>query len=114
MRLTNEAYDGIKKLVIFVFPYLMSALFALSLIFDMPYAKSIMGFLALTTLFFGVCLLVSSTRYEANYDGKIVITESEDKKIFALEFDGDPNELDQRGSITFKIIPSTSPTEELI
>lgn len=53
-----------------------------------------------------VNILVLWSRQRVN-GGKIVITQNEDgKKLFSLELDKDPDEIEQMSYISFKVIDS--------
>lgn len=53
-----------------------------------------------------VYILVLWSRQRVN-GGKIVITQNEDgKKLFSLELDKDPDEIEQMSYISFKVIDS--------
>lgn len=110
MRFTNTAYDGLKSLVIITFPLLSSLLFVSSYIWYLPSTKTIMGMIALLTLVISICLIISTKRYKNNeiaYDGQIVVVIQEDgPKSFMLELNGDPEDLEQKDFVTFKIAPT--------
>jgi hypothetical protein len=40
---------------------------------------------------------------KTGYGGVILITETEEKKIFSLELDGDPNDLADRDEVIFRV-----------
>jgi hypothetical protein len=40
-----------------------------------------------------------------NYDGKIVINKTDDKTVYSLELDGDPDEIQNKRSISFEVVP---------
>jgi hypothetical protein len=41
---------------------------------------------------------------EGAYAGDIVVTEADDTKTFTLELSGNPDELDKRSDVTFKVV----------
>jgi hypothetical protein len=43
------------------------------------------------------------------YTGTILITETEDKKVFTLELAGDPNDLEDEDEVIFKVV---TPSQE--
>lgn len=52
----------------------------------------------------GVCITLICSRVFQGYDGKMIVGESEGgKKLFSLELDGDPTELEQKKSVFFKV-----------
>lgn len=110
--LSSSVYDLLKKVVQIVLPAVASLYFSLAQIWGLPAAEAVVGSLALLATFFGVLLGLSSWSYhavEAKTDGQIVIMEDESgKKIYSLELDGDPNEIDLKERVAFKVTPSTS------
>ncbi len=68
---------------------------------------------ALLILAFVVGLLLRA-KSRTSYDGHIVVSTTEEgKKLFTLELDGDPHELEKRESVTFKIRSEGSVEETL-
>lgn len=108
MRLTDPVYNYWKGLVLTKLPAISSFLFVMSYIWDLPSSKVLMGFLAIVSFLLGLCLTISTKRYKtsnAAYDGKMFVVIPEDgPKVFTLELNGDPEELTQKESITFKIL----------
>lgn len=93
MKLTKSAHDGLLKLMLVIYPSLSVAVFVMSYIWDLPYAKLILGMVALMSFAIGLYL----NRSEHAYDGKIFVTASDEGvKVFTLQLDGDPAELDQK------------------
>ncbi len=111
--LTDTAYNVGKKLVLLIIPGLSSLYFVLSSIWDFRSSEQVIGMLAIVATFLGVCLIISSRQYEASgaaYDGQMIVMIPEDgPKIFSLQLDGDPEELEHKDSITFKIGPGETP-----
>lgn len=105
--LTDTSYSIGKKLVQVYIPAVSSLYFGLGNIWGLPSVEQVVGTLAVLATFIGVCLGLSSKQYdssEAAYDGKIVVeTGEEGKKLYSLQLDGDPNDIDQKDSVTFKV-----------
>lgn len=105
--LTDVAYSVGKKLVQVVLPATGALYFGLASIWGLPAAEQVVGTLAVITTFLGMCLGLSSRQYDASgagFDGKVVITQPEGgRKMFSLEVDGDPEEIEKKSSITFKV-----------
>ena len=58
-----------------------------------------------------VYLFLKTTKPKV-YDGQIVITVLENsKKVFSLELSGDPEDLEQKESVTFKVVSADIPDE---
>lgn len=105
--LSETSYNIGKKLVQVVLPAFASLYFGLASIWGLPAAEEVVGTLAVITTFLGVTLGISTRQYEASgaaYDGSMIVTTTEDgPKTFTLEIDEDPEELEKRDSITFKV-----------
>lgn len=102
-----KMYDFLKRMVQVIIPGASTAYFALAEIWDLPGAEKVTGTLAVVATFIGVVIGISASTYEKlgkGYDGDVVISTTEEgKKLFALEIDGDPLELEQQGSIRFRV-----------
>ncbi len=112
---SDKTYAAGKKLQV-ILPALASLYFGFATIWNLPAALAVVGTLAGITTFLGLCLDISAKHYEASdaaYDGQLVVIISEDgPKVFALELDGDPEELEHKKSITFKVGPRKESIEE--
>jgi hypothetical protein len=115
--LSDGAYHIGKILVQIYIPALSSLYFVFGLIFDLPAVEQVVGSLAILALFLGVCLGLSSKQYdtsEAAYDGKVVVeTNGAGKKMFSLELDGDPAEIEQKNAVSFKVANQRKPLSHL-
>lgn len=113
--LGDRTYDFVKKLVQVILPATSALYFGLASIWDLPNPDKVVGTIAVLTTFLGVCLGISSAQYSASdlgYDGNLVIKEPEEgKKIFSLEFDGDPEEIVHKKAISFKVNTETPVVE---
>lgn len=90
-----------KKLVQLYIPGTASIYFIFSLIFELPYTVQIIGILAIFSTMLGLIL----RRVSNHHDGKIVVETSESGgKVFSLELEGDPVELEEKDSVSFKIV----------
>lgn len=105
-KLSDKSYNFLKFLAQILLPAVGTLYFALAGIWVLPAAEEVIGTITAVDAFLGVMLGISTTSYnrsEAKYGGAINITQSEDKKIFSLELEGDPEELEKQKEITFKI-----------
>lgn len=116
--LTDTSYSVGKKLVQVILPAFSAMYFGLATIWGLPAAEQVVGTTAIITTFLGVSLGISSIQYDASgaaYDGSLVVKKGENgRKIFSLELNGDPEEVVNKTSITFKIDPhdiEEDPTE---
>lgn len=111
--LKSGTYDTLKKLVQIVLPAVASLYFSLAQIWGLPAAEQVVGTLALFATFFGILLTLSSWSYravEAQTDGDVVVMINEEgKKIYTLELNSDPNDLDQKELLKFKVKPNIVP-----
>lgn len=115
MRFTNSGYDSLKKLLFINCPATSLFIFVLSCVWDVPRAKYMIGAISVISLVFGVCLTVSTKRYQDSdsaYDGQIVVTEVDDKKRFSLELAGDPDDLELKKVVVFKMVSAEPSLEE--
>jgi hypothetical protein len=105
--LDDKTYNIGKKLVQVILPAFSSLYFGLASIWGLPAAEQVVGTLAVLATFIGVVLGISTKHYEesgAAYDGQIVVSEVEGgSKVFSLELDGDPMELESKKDVTFKV-----------
>lgn len=107
--LSDGTYSLGKKMVQIYIPALSSLYFGLGSIWGLPAVEQVVGTLAVVATFVGVCLGLSSNQYDASeaaYDGKVVVeTDEIGKKMFSLELDGDPAEIEQKSAVSFKVAP---------
>jgi hypothetical protein len=109
--LNDKVYAFGKRLSLVILPAVSSLYFALGNIWGFPKIEEVVGTIACVEIFIGAVLGFSSVNYDKThaapgvaYDGQIVVTQTEEgKKVFSLEFDGDPQNIDQQDSITFKV-----------
>lgn len=105
--LTNRAYDVLKYIAQIGLPALGTLYFALAGLWGFPNGEQVVGTIAAVNVFLGVILGYSNKTYygsENNFDGSIDVEDQGDgKKLFSLNLNGDPNELDSKREVTFKI-----------
>ena len=105
--LTNKQYNVLKRVTQIVLPAAGSLYFGLATIWGLPNAEQVVGSIALLTTFFGVTLEISSRRYDViseDPEGQLVVKEAEDgKKLFSLELNRPPEEIEQMDTIRFKV-----------
>lgn len=104
---TDGVYKVGKKLVLVVIPAFSTLYFTLGNIWDLPAVEQVVGTCAAIATFLGVCLGLSSVQFDqsgAAHDGRVVVTTDETgKKLFSLELNGDPENLDQKEALSFKV-----------
>ncbi len=96
----HDKHDGLTKLVLVVYPGLSAAVFVMSYIWDLSSAKLLLGMAALVSFAIGLYLI----RNEHAYDGEMFVMDSDEGvRVFTLQLDRDPAELDQKNSVSFKV-----------
>lgn len=103
---SDTTYNLLKRLVQVFLPALSALYFGLAQIWGFPNAEQVVGTIAVLTTFLGVSLGISTATYEksgAAYDGKLLITPTEDKTIMSLELNEDAGDLQGKDSIRFKV-----------
>jgi hypothetical protein len=104
--LSNRAYDILKTVATVILPALGALYYALSLIWGLPRPDDVVGTIAAINVFIGAIVGASTRSYnrsDLKYDGTMDVEETDGKKKFLLNFDGDPNDLDLKTAVTFKI-----------
>lgn len=105
--ITGKTYDVMKFIALVLLPALGSAYFALAGIWGLPNAEEVVGTLVVLDTFLGAVLQLSSNAYaksDERFDGAMnVITEKTGKKVFSLELDSDPDDLEKKNEIIFKV-----------
>lgn len=104
--ITGKLYDGLKYLAQVILPALGTLYFALAGIWGLPAAEQVVGTIVAVDTFLGVSLHLSSVAYaksDARFDGSIVVDENDARKQFTLELKGDPDEIDSKNQVVFKV-----------
>lgn len=110
--LSNRTYDVLKFIAQLVLPAAGALYFALSEIWGLPYGIEVVGTITAVDAFLGALLGLSSQKYnnsDAKYDGSIDVKTEDDAKLFTLNLDGDPDQLDQKQEVLFKINTLSNP-----
>lgn len=103
--ITGKLYNWLKFFALVALPALGTLYFTLAQIWGLPAGEQVVGTIVAVDAFLGVILQISSTNYNsATAQGTLAITETEDKKIFNLELDGDPEyDLEGKDRVVFKV-----------
>lgn len=108
--LSNRSYDALKYVTQIVLPALGTLYFALSQIWGLPAGEEVVGTVVAVDTFLGVLLGLSTKSYndsEDKYDGRIDVTNgANDSKVFSLVLHSDPEDLEQKPEVLFKVNPS--------
>lgn len=110
--MSNKLYDRLKFVAQILLPVLGTLYFALAGIWGVPSAEQIVGTIIAVDALLGVLLYVFTARYQGSANGgiggDIIVKEVGDKKIFSLELNDDPELLEKRDEVTFRIIKRSS------
>lgn len=68
MKLSNETYDVLKWIAMYLLPALGTLYFALAGIWGLPYGEQVVGTITALDTFLGVLLGISSSNYYKNVD----------------------------------------------
>ena len=105
--LGSALYDKVKFLVQVLLPAVGTLYFTLGNVWGWPNIEEVLGSLTAVGLFLGTVVGISSASYnmsDARFDGTVnVLTSDEGNKLFTLELDGDPADLEQKNDIVFKV-----------
>ena len=104
--MSNRVYDVLKYIAQIVLPALGTLYFTLAGIWNLPAAEQVVGTIVAVDTFLGVVLKLSSVAYaksEKRFDGSIHVQETPEKKLFSLELKSDPNEIDHKDQLLFKV-----------
>lgn len=105
--LGDAVYGKLKSLALVVIPAVSTLYFTLGSVWDFPSVEQMIGTLAALDTFLGVLLGLSTRSYnasEARYVGTMMVQAKEDGgKLFTLELNGDPADLEQRKEVIFKV-----------
>ena len=107
--LSNKVYDVLKFLAQIGLPALGTLYFALAGIWGLPAAEQVVGTIVAIDTFLGVLLGISTSAYDksdAKFDGTMEVGETpEGKSIFSLNLNEDPEILENKEQIVFKVKP---------
>lgn len=107
MFLNDFMHRLMKRMVQVVIPATAALYFGLSQIWGLPWMQEVGGTLAIIATFFGTVLSISTSNYnksDAAYDGTVVVEETKTGgKLFSLELNGDPSDIEVMTSVRFKV-----------
>lgn len=105
---SDSTYDRLKFIAMIVLPAVGALYFALAGIWGLPAANEVVGTITALDTLLGVLLGVSTSKYnasDAKYDGTIDVVDTGEKKVFSMTLNSDPEELEQKPAVTFKVTP---------
>lgn len=107
---SNGVYDWLRHISQITLPAVGTLYFAIAQIWGFPNGEEVVGTIIAVDAFMGLLLSVSSKTYknsEAKYDGSIDVEQQEDDtKLFSLSLNSDPEELETKTEVVFKVNPS--------
>lgn len=102
----NMTYNVLKFFAQILLPAVGTLYFALAGIWGLPDAERVIGSITAFDTFLGVLLSFSAVSYnksDAKYAGTIQVNETDEKKTFLLDLNSDPDDLDKKKEVLFKI-----------
>lgn len=109
----DRLYDVLKYIAQIVLPAVATLYFALSEIWGFPYGAEVVGTITAFDTFLGVLLGLSTKAYlksGSQYDGTMDVVDDGESKLFTLNLDSDPYDIDKKDSVVFKI--NSTPPED--
>lgn len=103
--ISSNKYDALKHTVQLVLPAIGTLYFALSGIWGWPAAEKVVGSIAAANVFLGVIVTILSQIWKGSFDGDINIHEDAESgvKTFQLALNSDPEDLNTKNEVTFKV-----------
>lgn len=113
--LSDKKYNVLKKTATIVLPALAALYIGLAQIWHFPKVEEVAGSIALLNTIVGGVIQASKKSYYSNnaqYVGEINIKDSADgtKKVFSLELNDDPESMQNKDEVTFKVNSDTGST----
>lgn len=109
--LSNQTYNYLKHLASIGLPLAAALYYALGQIWHLPDEAQVMATIAAVNTALGGMLGYSTVTYnasEARYAGVIQVAETDLKKIFSLNLNDLPEELEKLSEATFKVVSTTN------
>lgn len=103
---SNAVYDKLKFVALVLLPALAVLYAALAGLLGLPAALQVSGAIMAIDTFLGAILGFSSKQYNAiepEYDGVMNVVTTPEKKIFQLNLTGEPEPLELKKQIIFKV-----------
>lgn len=104
--MSSSTYDALKHLAQIGLPALGTLYFTIAQIWGLPRSEEVVGTIIAIDAFLGILLGYSSRSYnnsDAKFDGVIAVEVQDDKKVFSLELNGDPDDLADQSQVIFKV-----------
>jgi hypothetical protein len=105
--MSNVLYHRLKFVAQILLPVVGTVYFTLDGIWGLPAAEQVVGMIMAVDAGLGILLHIFTARYpnsaNGTVGGDIIVKELDDKKIFSLELNDDPELLETRDEVTFRI-----------
>lgn len=108
--LSNQTYNYLKHIASIGLPLSAALYYALGQIWHLPDVGQVMASIAAVNTVLGGVLGYSTATYnssEARYAGVIEVAETAAKKVFSLNLNDLPEELEKMSEATFKVMSTT-------
>jgi len=107
--LSNQTYNRLKWFTMIVLPAIGTLYFAMAHVWGLPKADEVLATVTALVTFLGIVIGFSSKTYNnsdnpaGKFDGSIDVFETEDSKKFSLNLNADPDILENKDEIVFKV-----------
>jgi Putative phage holin Dp-1 len=105
--LSDEWYKRLEYIARVILPALATLYLALSTLWKLPAGPEVVGTIVALDTFLGLFIGYAQKSYDASdfkYDGSIDVAQNpEGAKVFSLNLNGDPLELEALPKVTFKV-----------
>lgn len=98
--MNNQTYDILKRIALIVIPALATFVNAVGIVWGVPYTTEATATITAFGVFLGAALGISSTNYEPDTHGSLVVTKNDD--VYAA-FAAEPTNLKDGDIITLKV-----------
>ena len=113
LMMSDRVYNVLKQLAQIVLPALGTFYFAIAVIWGLAYGEEVIGTISAIDVMLGAFLGLSTKMYnnsDERFDGALdVLADTGDKKTYSLNLFSNPEELDQKSEIIFKVNPMDLP-----
>lgn len=106
--LSGKVYDRLKWVALIALPALASFYLVISGLWELGYARPVVGTIVATSTFLGALLQLSTSKYnrsDAKFDGDLVmdLSKPEEPALYRFELNKDIPELADKGELQIKV-----------
>lgn len=104
--LSKEVYDATKFVAQIGLPAAGTLYFSVANIWHLHNPEAVLGTIVAIDTFLGALLGISTKAYnasDAKYDGAVNVVETPDKKLYSLDLNSAPEDLDVKDQIVLKV-----------